>query len=111
MCNEPSPIACDLTAIAPDQRERHQALSPALIASADERLELPDGFAWRHPNTTERLMELAEYISNERLCCPFFRFALEIEPDGGPIWLRLTGREGVKEALAADLIERGLLNN
>jgi len=111
MCNEPSPIACDLTAIDPEQREHHQALSPTLIASADERLELPDGFAWRHPNTTERLMELAVFISNERLCCPFYNFVLEIEPEGGPIWLRLTGRAGVKEALAAGLLELNLLND
>lgn len=111
MCNEPSPIACDLSAIAPEQRERHQAEAPQLFASADQRLELPDGFAWRHPYSAQRLMQLAEFITNERLCCPFYNFVLEIEPDGGPLWLRLTGREGVKEALAAGLYELDLMNN
>ncbi|MBA2392489.1 MAG: hypothetical protein H0V70_07050 [Ktedonobacteraceae bacterium] len=37
------------------------------------------------------------YIANERLCCPFLHFTVEIEPHGGPFWLRLTGGEGVKE--------------
>jgi len=27
----------------------------------------------------------------------YLTFALEIEREGGPVWLRLTGREGVKE--------------
>ena len=32
----------------------------------------------------------------ERPCCPFFGFAMEVEPDGGPLWLRLGGPDGVK---------------
>lgn len=44
-------------------------------------------------------------MENERLCCPFFRFGLEIEPNSGPLWLRLTGSEGVKEILRSMLFE------
>jgi glutamate/tyrosine decarboxylase-like PLP-dependent enzyme len=35
----------------------------------------------------------------ERLCCPFVNYTLEIEPNRGPFWLRMTGGEGVKEFL------------
>jgi hypothetical protein len=36
-------------------------------------------------------------LALERLCCPFFAFQLEISKDGAPLWLRITGEEGVKE--------------
>jgi hypothetical protein len=41
-------------------------------------------------------MAAAEWVSYERKCCPFFTFALEQSADGGPVWLRITGPEGVK---------------
>jgi len=36
------------------------------------------------------------------LCCPFFDIDLRVEKEGGPLWLRLTGREGVKQFIKAD---------
>jgi len=51
------------------------------------------------------LTKAAEFISLERLCCPFLRFSLEVEPEGGPIWLRLTGREGVKAFIREEVGE------
>ena len=47
----------------------------------------------------------AKFIENERLCCPFFHFGLKVEPNGGRLWLRLTGGEGVKENLQTTLFE------
>jgi hypothetical protein len=38
----------------------------------------------------------------ERLCCPFFEISLRFERDGGPLWLRLTGREGIKDFIKAE---------
>lgn len=98
-----SPIACDLTAMTPEQRERHGNVSEQLFAAAQERQELPDGFAWRYSPDPSTLMLVAEFISLECLCCPFFNFTLELEPERGPIWLRLTGREGVKDFLRAEI--------
>jgi hypothetical protein len=42
-------------------------------------------------------MALAHFVEHERQCCPFYHFALEVEPNGGPLWLRLTGGAGVKQ--------------
>jgi hypothetical protein len=50
-------------------------------------------------------MKAAEFIANERLCCPFFGFAVEVGPEGGALWLRLTGREGIKPFIQAELGE------
>ena len=48
-------------------------------------------------------MKVAEFIANERLCCPFFGFTVEIEPEGGALWLHLTGRDGVKPFIQAEV--------
>ena len=95
------PLACDLTAITPEERAGHQRLANHLLAEAAlETRELPDGYAFRFP--AERFSEVVAFIGNERLCCPFFTFQLEITPAGGPIWLRITGPEGVKAILHVD---------
>ena len=39
----------------------------------------------------------------ERLCCPFLTFTLEVSPERGPLLLRLTGAEGVKDFIRAEL--------
>ena len=41
--------------------------------------------------------QLVEWVELERQCCPFFGFEVRWEGKNGPVWLRLTGPEGVKE--------------
>ncbi len=43
------------------------------------------------------LQLLAEWTIQERMCCPFLDIDLRLEREGGPLWLRLTGRNGTKE--------------
>jgi len=101
--NENQSLACDLTAIPSDVREEHVITAPQLFALAQEVQDLPNGFAIRFLNEPGRFMAIAKFIENERLCCPFFNFGLEVEPNNGPLWLRLTGGEGVKEILQTTL--------
>ena len=103
--NEEQALACDLTAIPSDVREEHVLSAPQLFAQAQQVQELPDGFAIRFLNEPGRFMAIAKFIENERLCCPFFNFGLEIEPNNGPLWMRLTGGEGVKEILQTTLFD------
>ncbi len=103
--NENQPLACDLTAIPSDVREEHVVTAPQLFALAQEVQELPNGYAIRFVNEPGRFMAIAKFIENERLCCPFFNFGLEVEPNSGPLWLRLTGGEGVKEILQTTLFD------
>jgi hypothetical protein len=94
------PIACDPTPITPDQRDRWmEKIVPQVYKAVQEIQELPNGYAWRLPSDPELLMLIAEDINIERLCCPFLRYTLEIEPNRGPFWLRMTGGEGAKEFL------------
>lgn len=103
--NADQALACDLTVIPSDVREEHVITAPQLFALAQEVQELPNGFAIRFLNEPGRFMAIAKFIENERLCCPFFNFGLELEPNSGPLWLRLTGGEGVKEILQTTLFE------
>jgi hypothetical protein len=98
-------LACDLTAIPVDVREEHVITAPQLFAAAQEVQELSNGYAIRFMNEPGRFMAIAKFIENERLCCPFFNFGLELEPNNGPLWLKLTGGEGVKEILQTTLFE------
>jgi hypothetical protein len=96
-------IACDLSALSAEQRERRQALAAQIRRAAEEVVELADGFAFLLPAEPEPCLTIAEFITLERRCCPFIRFVLEVEPESGPIWLRMTGRERVKQFLRDQL--------
>ena len=103
MTKEESPFACDMTAIAADQRDAHLATINKLFRAVESIRELPNGYSVRLPNESAILVTAEEFIALERLCCPFFDFNLEIEREGGAVWLSLTGREGVKPFIMAEI--------
>ena len=103
MTGKESHFACDMTAIAADQRGAHLATINKLFRAVESLRELPDGYSVRLPNESDVLLTAAEFIALERLCCPFFDFNLEIEREGGAVWLSLTGREGVKPFIMAEI--------
>ena len=76
----------------------HKAqISQKMKIAQAERKELADGYAFRFRPEAVSVIELADWVSSEARCCPFFDMSIEVEPDGGPLWLRLTGKEGVKQ--------------
>jgi hypothetical protein len=97
------PNACVLGNLTPEQRVREQTLLKHFREATLEMMELANGYSFRLANDSATLLEVAEFITLERLCCPFFSFELCLESNGGPLWLRLTGRDGVKEFLASML--------
>jgi hypothetical protein len=100
--NDKPILACDMHAIPADQRPQHEDIARSLFASVQEIRALPQGYGFRLPTTSETLLQAAQFVANERLCCPFFNFALEVEPNKGPMWLNITGGEGVKEFIAVE---------
>ena len=96
-------IACDLSGIDAGQRQRYETLTAEIRAAGQEVRELPDGYAIRLPSEQSNLSRIEEWIALERQCCPFLRLVLETDGEGGPTWLRITGGEGVKEFLQAEL--------
>ncbi len=99
--NEP-PFACNMKAMNAEQRQRYDVLVKQLQSTIQEIKELPDGYAFRLPPETSTVKDAAEWITYERLCCPFFDFGLEVERNGGAMWLQLTGREGVKPFIRSE---------
>jgi hypothetical protein len=98
-----SPFACNRAALTAQARKRHfDELSPALRARKKSIRELRDGFEFEFPPDTTTFELLSEWVVGERLCCPFFDIDVHVEREGGSLWLRLTGREGVKQFIRAD---------
>lgn len=97
------PFVCVLDGLTAEQRQRQSALIKQMQASVLDTGELAQGYAFRFDSNTDNIMMLAEFISLERLCCPFFDFELEVAAGKDSIWLRMSGREGVKDFLKAEL--------
>jgi hypothetical protein len=97
------PLACDLSALTDEQRERHRELSGRLRADVTEVRELGNGYAFRHSADGGVLLAIAQFVAYERLCCPFFEFEISVGRGGGPIWLRISGEGEAKRVLEAEM--------
>ncbi len=98
---QPSPLVCDLTALHATQRKNHFIMIHRISAAVQEIKELPHGYAFRLAEEQITLLQIADFLANERRCCSFFHFTLSIEPEGGAVWLHLTSPDGVKAVLQA----------
>src|ERR1700732_4920116 len=90
---------CNLKAFTTAERIRHEQLSKKLRDASVEIKELSDGFAFRMQAEAVSLPDLAEWVSGERKCCPLFDFGIDLQGDGGPLWLEAEGKEGVTQFL------------
>ena len=98
-----SPFACNRFGLSPEERKRHfEVLGPMLQSRRTGVRELNNGYEFQFPSDRETFQSVAEWSIQERLCCPFFDIDLRLEREGGPLWLRLTGREGTKEFIKVD---------
>ena len=98
-----SPFACDRMALTPEVRKRHfDELGPMLLKMKMGVRELADGYEFQFPGDPKSIALVSEWAWQEHLCCPFFDIQLRMEREGGPVWLRLTGRPGTKEFIQSD---------
>ncbi len=99
---ESAPLVCVPDAISASERVAHFRLIRELFSEqCRERVELDDGYAFRFPAAS--FDPVSRFVSNERKCCPFLRFQIELSPQQGPVWLRLQGPKGTREILDAEL--------
>ncbi|MBZ5552038.1 MAG: hypothetical protein LAO21_04910 [Acidobacteriia bacterium] len=91
-----TPFFCDRTALTPEQRKRQGELSTIMRSALLGVQELPDGYEFEFSPEPSNYQALTEFTLLERACCPFFDISIRLERDGGKLWWRLTGREGVK---------------
>jgi len=97
-----SELTCNINGIPPRERARYGRLVEALRHAIQERRELPDGSAFQMDTKQIDTGQLVEWIELERRCCPFFRFEVLWDRKNGPVWLHLTGPEGVKDFILGE---------
>ena len=97
---EPFDFYCNLAALDTSQRDRHARLASELMASVTAIDELPDSYVLGFPPESALLVPLVEWVSLERLCCPFLYFKVGLTPL--TLRLELGGPPGVKEFLQAE---------
>jgi hypothetical protein len=96
------PLACVPGAIAPGDRAAHFALAAQLFTFAlRQRRTLSNGYAYRFD--AESADDLLHWVGNERRCCPFLTFTIDLAASGGPVWVSITGPDGTRAFLDAEL--------
>jgi hypothetical protein len=95
-------LACNLNAIPADTRPRYNALVNRLRSAVENRTELPDGYTYTLDLKAMSLVDLAEWITIERNCCPFLTFHIDVSASASP-QLTLRGPSGSKPILEAAL--------
>lgn len=100
-----SPLVCNMGMFTAAERESHVQATVRLIQSVQDKQAAENGFRLVFPNESRTITGLAEFISNERRCCPFLEFTLKIAPNDRPISLLLTGPKGTQEFLREELGE------
>lgn len=96
------PIACTLTPEA--LRTRRESLLVDLARRAERREDLSDGLRLEFAPSGDTIALIARVVDAERHCCRFLRFDMTVEPDGGSVFLALTGPAGTRDFVSA-LIE------
>jgi hypothetical protein len=100
--NSESPLVCNMDVFTPAQRAAHVQTTTELIQAVQGVQEVENGYEFKFPNESGFISKIAEFISNERLCCPFLRFTLNLVSDSEPVSLALTGPYGIQEFLQAE---------
>src|SRR6266576_92522 len=85
------PIACNMKAISATERPRYNDLIKRLRIAVQDRSELSDGYVYKLDTKRITLPEVAEWITMERLCCPFLTFQLDVQGNRDDSRLTLRG--------------------
>jgi len=100
--NTDASLVCNMGVFTPTQRENHIQVMRQLIEAVQSVQEVEHGYEFLFPNETEFISTIAEFISNERICCPFLQFTLNVDSNSKRVSLSLTGPVGTREFLHAE---------
>lgn len=95
--NEQSAFYCNTKSLSIGEWVHKSQISARMRNARVEIKELPDGYAFRFRPEGVSLVDLADWVSSEARCCPFFDMGIQVEREGGPVWLTLRGKNGVKQ--------------
>jgi len=95
-------FACNLKAISAAERPRYNDLVKRIRAAIRDRSEVSNGYVFKMDGKAVTLPEAAEWISMERLCCPFLTLQLSASGNQTDWLLTLTGPIGVKQLITIE---------
>ena len=95
-------LACRL--IGPELAVRKATIAAELLDHVEGVDESEEGFALRWSSGGPWAERVLEFVRLERHCCPFIRFEVALEPNDGPVTLRLVGNEEVKHFIRTELL-------
>ena len=98
-----SKFYCNTKALTPAERARHKQLGDKLTAERKAVVETEKGYEFQFSPKSVSVAELAEWVVAESKCCPFFDFHIDVEREGSLLCLRLTGEEGIKAFIRAEI--------
>lgn len=98
------PVACTISQERAE--ERADWMTDELIpvyAGYDER---EDGVTVRFSGATETLQHVARFVAEEKACCAFADYRVDVSPPYEETRLTITGPEGTKEMFAEEFVGR-----
>lgn len=92
--------ALSCTLLPDDLRERLETLKVEVFANLIAKEELDDGYIFYFEDDKIMLDKVFEFISTEKLCCPFFKFDVSVLPFNKGLALRISGSKEIKSFVA-----------
>ena len=98
------PAVCTISEERAEERTdwMRSALLPA-YAGAEER---EDGVTVRFEGATDTLRHVARFVAEEKECCAFADYNVEVTPPYEETRLTITGPEGTKDVFAHEFVRR-----
>lgn len=93
--NEP-PVVCTIDRDSEKAERRRRQVRQELVPNYLGAEELEDGYRLRFDGA-DSLMGVARFVEEERKCCSFADYQLELEPPYDEVRLTITGPDGTKE--------------
>jgi hypothetical protein len=97
-----SKFYCNMKALSPVERARHLLLTGKLIMTRKDIVEMENGYEFQFSPSSISVADLANWVTAESKCCPFFDFHIDLEQEGRLLCLRLTGEDGIKEFILSE---------
>ncbi len=97
-----SQIACVISVLTEDERKRRVELANIIRQTKVSVSELENGYSVEFSDTGVWTVA-TEFVTLESKCCPFLKFALVWEAENVGMRIEVTGRDGTKEFLKAEM--------
>ena len=96
-------LVCNMNVFTSSERDEHLKNTARLAQSIQNVQEIEQGYELVFPAESEILSMIADFISKERLCCPFLDFTVRVPSNTTRVKLSISGPEGTPEFLRNEL--------